>query len=66
MELLVEQSQLLFLTKDILAIEGHLLSLVIGFLLLFLYLLSRLVEHVKELVFALLRRLEVGDWFLWR
>ena len=54
LKLLVEQSQLLLLPEDILVIEGHLLPHAIGLLLLFLHLLSHLIEHLKELVFALL------------
>ena len=47
--------------KDILIIEGHLLSLAIRLLLLFLHLLSDVLEHLKELVFALLRWMDACD-----
>jgi len=65
LELLVKH-QFLLLLKDIFAIEGHLLLLTIRLLLLFLYLISHLVGHLKELVFMLLRWLDAGNWFLWR
>jgi len=61
LELLVEQSQLLLLLEDIFVIEGHLLPLAIGLLMLFLNLLSHLVEHLKELVFTLMRWLDTCD-----
>jgi len=48
LELLVEQSQLLLLPKDILAIEGHLLPLAIRLLMLLFHLLSHLIEHRKS------------------
>ena len=61
LELLVGQSQLLLLLEDIFVIEGHLLPLAIGLLMLFLNLLSHLVEHPKEMVFTLMRWLDTCD-----
>jgi len=51
------------LLEDIFAVENHLLSLAIRFRLLFLRLLFHLVEHLKEMVFALLRWLDTGGEF---
>ena len=47
LKLLVELLQLLLLTEYVLAVERHLFSLMIRLLLLFLYLLLHLVEHLK-------------------
>jgi len=42
-------------------VERHLFPLTIGLQLLFLHLPSHLVEHLKELVFLLLRWLELAE-----
>jgi len=55
LELLVEQSQLLLLLKNVLAIKSHLLPLTIRLHMLFLHLFSHLIEHLKELIFVLVR-----------
>jgi len=45
-------------------VERHLFPLTIELQLLLLHLLSHLVEHLKELVFSLLRQLDIGGKFL--
>jgi len=52
-ELFVEQSQPLLLLEDVLAVESHPFSFMVRLRLLFLYLLFHLIEHLKELIFAL-------------
>ena len=58
LELLVERFHFLF-TEDVVTIERHMFSLAIG-LQLFFHLLSHFIEHLKELVFLLMRRLDAG------
>ena len=55
LKLLVEQSQLLLLLKNVLAIKSHLLSLTIKLCMLFLHLFSHLIEHLKKSIFVLVR-----------
>ena len=66
LNLLLKQLQLLLLLDDVFAVESHLLPLMIRLQLLFLHLLSHLVEHLKKWVFSLLRQLDIGGKVLWR
>ena len=65
LKLLVELPLLLLLMEDVLAIECYLFLLMIGLLLLFLHLLFHLIEHLKELVFLLLRHSDTEGRFWW-
>jgi len=58
LELLVEQLQLFLFAKDVITVKSQLLPLAIWLLLLFLHLLLYLSEHLKQLVFLLLWRLD--------
>ena len=51
----VELPQYLLLTDDILAVEGPLLPITIRVCMLFVHLLFHASEHLKELIFVLLR-----------
>ena len=60
LEVIVELPHCLQLTEDILAVESRLLPIAIRFSLLFLHLLFHVGEHLKELIFLLLRCLDTS------